>query len=180
MQDAAQSRCGTAWYPAAAVCFTYVKPRSRLAFAWNEQLPRCMMTALPTKAVGRLKGVQPSAGSALISGSGAEAVELTSAAIDGPKPACMTVYDCPSTPPPCISANYVMGSGQPLTPCSRQQAASTTLCGCTASAVHCMSSLQELHAQPCLQAADNRGCVNDTVYVEIWLVDREGAAILVQ
>jgi hypothetical protein len=79
----------------------YVRSERR-AFAWNEQLPRCMMTALPAKAVGRLKGVQPSAGSALISGSGAEAVELTSAGIDVPKPACMTVYAWPSAPPPCV------------------------------------------------------------------------------
>jgi hypothetical protein len=76
-----------------------------LTFAWKEQLPRSMMTALPAKAVGRLNGVQPSAGSALTRDSGAEAVELTSAAIDGPNLACMIVYDCPSAPPPCMQPN---------------------------------------------------------------------------
>ena len=85
-----------------------------------------MMTALPAKVVGRLKGVQPSAGSALISGSGAEAVELTSAAMDGPKPACMTVYDCPSAPPPYIPAKHCVGVG--AAPAPVQQTAGCRHC----------------------------------------------------
>lgn len=87
-----------------ALCrFLRAEMARQLAFAWKEQLPRCMMTALLTNTEGRLKGVHPSGGSALTNDSGADAVELTSGAIDGPKLACMTVYACPSAPPPCAN-----------------------------------------------------------------------------